>query len=383
MTIHLPFGGSTAARTLGCPGWHKKSENLPKRPAGAAAIEGSMHHKVQEKCQRQGLAPESCIGLEYTEDETVRVFGEDDLDLSNITYNATNKLLDNYDIEQMEIEPFVQLIDGKAGGSIDLLCLSADEKTLLVLDYKFGKTVVAIEGNAQLLSYAASAQADASTVDLFEKVEKIVIAIVQPQRKGVVFEETLTPAELEEFRAKYALAISTAGAPKPAVTPGPHCSYCPAEAYCDVKRLNVVASNLLGKEELSQLQSAADVVAETKAWVKAVEEEMYLQMSRGVPLTGWKVVNKRATRKWIDGAVALKALMKGRKFKKADLHETKFRTPAQIEKIVKKAKVDIDLTSFIESVSSGTTIAPESSDAEAVIVSDVQGHLADMMDKAE
>ena len=40
MTIHLPFGGSTAARTLGCPAWHRKSENLPRKPAGAAADDG-------------------------------------------------------------------------------------------------------------------------------------------------------------------------------------------------------------------------------------------------------------------------------------------------------------------------------------------------------
>jgi len=380
MTIHLPFGGSSAARTLNCFGWVKKSENLPKRPAGDAAIEGSMHHEVMEKCQRQGIKPEDCIGLVYTEDEVTRTFGEDDLNLSNIGYNAINALLDEYDIDQMEIEPFVQLIEGKAGGSIDFLGLSRDEKTIIVVDYKFGQVVVPIEGNAQLLSYAASAKADASTADLFEKVDKIVIVIVQPRRKGVTFKQDVTPAELEAFRDKYALAITTAGAPKPAVTPGVWCKFCPAAAYCEERRLNVVASNLLGKEELSQLQAAADVVADAKAWVKEIEEELYLQISRGVPINGWKLVNKRATRKWIDPTVALKALMKGKKLKKADLHENKFRTPAQVEKIVKKAGLDIDLTSFIESISSGTTIAPSSSDEEAVIVSDVQGHLAEMMD---
>jgi|TARA_R110000737_G_scaffold134703_2_gene166012 hypothetical protein len=67
---HLPYGGSTAHRTLACPGWFKKSENLPSRPAGPAAIEGSMHHKVMERCFRDEVTPEQCLGLIYEEPGT-------------------------------------------------------------------------------------------------------------------------------------------------------------------------------------------------------------------------------------------------------------------------------------------------------------------------
>ena len=383
MTIHLPFGGSTAARTLGCPAWHRKSENLPRKPAGAAAIEGSMHHEVQEKCQRQVITPEACLGLVYTEDDVSRGFGEDDLELSNIAFNATNALLDNLDIDQIEVEPFVQLVEGTAGGSIDLLGLSADGKTALVLDYKFGSVPVSVENNAQLLSYAASACADPSTADMFDGVDNVVIAIIQPRKKGVTFTQTLAVEEVAEFRKKYYKAVVLADEPNAPVIPGPHCRFCPAAPYCSERRLNVVATNLLGKEELSQLQAAADVVIETEAWLKEIKEEMYLQISRGVPLNGWKLVNKRATRKWIHAPTACKAITATKKFKKADLHTRALMSPAQMEKFIKKAKVDIDLTSFIESVSSGTTIAPSSDAAEAVIVSDVQGHLADIMGKAE
>jgi hypothetical protein len=275
------------------------------------------------------------------------------------------------------------LIEGKAGGSIDLLGLSRDEKTLVVLDYKFGSVAVDVEGNVQLRSYAVSAMEDASTSDLFAKVQHIVLVIVQPRRKGVVFTEEMTLEGLAAFYDEYTAAIAEAGTPKPAVIPGAWCKYCPAAAYCDERRLNVVASNLLGKEELSQLQAAADVVAETEAWLKEIKEEMYLQISRGVPLTGWKLINKRATRKWFDAKLACKAIMKTKAFKKAELHKTALLPPAQMEKVIRKAKVDIDLTSFIESVSSGTTIAKADDDAEAVIVSDVQGHLVDVMNNAK
>ena len=54
-------------------------------------------------------------------------------------------------------------------------------------------------------------------------------------------------------------------------------------------------------------------------------------------------------------------------------------SPAQMEKVLKKKKVTLDLTDFIVSVSSGTTLADESNTAEAVIVGDVQGKLKEMM----
>ena len=70
MTIHLPYGGSSARRDIFCPGNKKKSENLPSRPAGPAAIEGSMHHKVMERCFRDEITPEQCLGLIYEEPGT-------------------------------------------------------------------------------------------------------------------------------------------------------------------------------------------------------------------------------------------------------------------------------------------------------------------------
>jgi hypothetical protein len=55
--IHLEVGGSTASRTLACSGWIDASKDIPSRPAGQAAIDGSMHHEVQEMCQKTGDTP--------------------------------------------------------------------------------------------------------------------------------------------------------------------------------------------------------------------------------------------------------------------------------------------------------------------------------------
>lgn len=372
MGIHLRYGGSSAHRTLACPGWIKKSENLPKRPAGDAAIEGSMHHEVQERCQRDGVKPGSLIGLIYKEPGTdiTREFTDDDLTLSEIAYNATNKLLDELDIDEMMVEPFVQYIEGVAGGSIDLLGLSADRKTLLVLDLKFGRIAVDVVESAQHALYTVSAGADPSTKDMVEDVERIVFAIVQPRVEGVVSTWECDWGYIEDFLITLHKAMD-----QDHLVAGTHCNYCPAEAFCETKRLNIMAANLLDAADQAELAKAAAMVKEVEGWLRDIKEEMYLQMSRGVPVPGWKIVAKKATRKWIDEDEAAAAIKLPKKYK----YKTTLLTPAQMETVVKKKKVKIDLDEFITASSSGDTIATVDDPRDAVIVSDVTGHLDTMM----
>ena len=376
MAIHLKYGGSSAHRTLACPGWLKKSEGIPSRPAGTAAILGSMHHEVQERCQRDEVAPEQCIGLIYKEPGTdiTLEFTEDDLDLAYIMFEATNALLDDLDIDEMLVEPFVELVPGVAGGSIDLLGLSADRKTLLVADYKTGSVKVDVEANPNLSLYTISAAKDPSTSDLLKEVEEVVFAIIQPRVKGVVKTWKTPFSVFKKFSKTFLEAMKS-----DTLSPGPHCTYCPAEPYCEVKRSQVMGANLLGARFQDELQAAADVVEEVESWVKAIHEELYLQLNRGVPLKGWKIVDKRPTTKWTDEKGA-KALLKEKRIAAKDITKpASLMTPIQIGKILKKKGKDIDLSEFIVSESSGTTLAPEDDSRDAVIVSDVQGHLKEMM----
>jgi hypothetical protein len=86
-------------------------------------------------------------------------------------------------------------------------------------------------------------------------------------------------------------------------------------------------------------------------------------------------VEKRHTRKWEDEDKAAKVI----KLPKKDMFKTTLLSPAQMEKVVKKKKVNVDLDEFIISVSPGMTIATDDDSREAVIVSDVQGELKEMM----
>jgi hypothetical protein len=98
-------------------------------------------------------------------------------------------------------------------------------------------------------------------------------------------------------------------------------------------------------------------------------------MVRGVPVMGWKIVEKRHTRKWVNEDEAAKGI----KLPKKDMFKTTMLTPAAMEKVIKRKKVNVDLDEFIISVSPGMTIATDDDSREAVIVGDVQGELKEMM----
>lgn len=371
-TIHLPDGGSSAHRKIGCPGWRVKSEGIPSRPAGDAALTGSMHHLIMELCQTNETAPKDNLGTVYEEDGNRLTFDEDALSLSEIAHSAVNKVLDEYDVDVMLVEPFVQLIPGEVGGSIDLLAFSADMETAIIIDYKFGVAKVPVEESPNLGLYGISARHDPTTADLFTKVKKIVFVIIQPQAKGVTFTWETTPKWLNNFEKQYRAALKS-----DKIKAGSWCKYCPAEPYCDVKRNAALGAKRLNPALAKNLQASADKVEQVEAWVKAVKEELYLQLNHNVPIDGWKIIEKRATRKWIDPDAVYGQINK--EVARKDCYDETLLTPAQLEKVLKKNEVEIDLSEFIVSESSGTTLAPESHNSPAVIVTDVQGHLKDMM----
>jgi hypothetical protein len=119
---------------------------------------------------------------------------------------------------------------------------------------------------------------------------------------------------------------------------------------------------------------------EVEDWVGSMKEAIYMNINDGVVVDGWKVVDKRATRKWTDAKEAEKALL-AKKIAKKHLYKTDLLTAPALEKALKKAKIDVDLEPLITKSSSGTTLAPENDPREAVVITDVVGELAEMMNE--
>jgi hypothetical protein len=83
----------------------------------------------------------------------------------------------------------------------------------------------------------------------------------------------------------------------------------------------------------------------------------------GKPVPGWKLVNKRAMRQWVDEDKAVAFLSSAGVEAWA---EPKAISPAVAEKALKKAKIELP-ADLVVAVSSGSTLAPESDPRPAVL----------------
>lgn len=379
MAIHLPFGGSSAARTLACPGWVKASEGLPNRTS-QAAVDGSMHHEVQEHARTEDKPPVEYLGLVYKEGGLTKEFKDDDLPLANIAYHATDDLLDEYDIDEMMIEPFVTLIPHIAGGSVDLLGLSSDRQTILVIDYKFGRGIVSATDNKQAMSYALSALRDRNTKSLFEEVEYVVLAIVQPQARGVIDKHVIPIEAVLKFEVEYRAAIDEGRGDNPRKAAGDHCHFCPATATCTTRQALAKSALMMGADGHNALLAGADMLTQVEDWCKEMREGLFMMMKQGIAVPGWKIVAKDTREKFIDPDDTLAFLSKKKGLSKAALTKTTMLTPAQTRAVIKKAKLAIDIDDRVTRPHE-ETLALEGDKREAIFQSDVTGALADLMEE--
>lgn len=378
MAVHLKFGGSTAARTMGCPAWQRLAADVPLTLDGGsnpAADEGTMLHNCMEEIVDSGAhavinyesAAEDLLseGREYHGQHlTIELFENKLLP----AIEALETLIQTYHIHETLVEPFVK-IDVDIGGSIDYLGVSADGKTLVVLDYKFGFVPVDVEENEQLLFYALAAATDPNTMHWFDAVERVVLAVIQPNNNGSDLQTWhIDMATVDQFETDYLNAVDLSEDPQSMPKAGSWCTYCPALATCPVKTGAALKATRITELTADKLAEYLPMAAEVEAWAKAVKKMAHEQLELGTAIRGYKLVNKRATRVWNDVTGVEKKVRNAKKIKLEEGFDLKLKSPAQMEKLCKEKSVDFDTYSqYISSVSTGTTLAKESDKRPAAI----------------
>jgi hypothetical protein len=235
-------------------------------------------------------------------------------------------------------------------------------KKLRVVDYKHGAGVpVEVEENAQLMYYGLGAMSA-----LGAPVAEIELVIVQPRchhPEGPIRSWKTTPARLLDFVADLIDDAKATEDPNAPLVPGDHCRWCPAKPTCPALREK---SLMLAEQTFSSLQSydpkklseTLNMLSVMDTWIKGVREFAYREAEQGRVPPGWKMVDKRATRKWrADLNEDKLALNLG--LKPPEIFETKLKSPAQVEKLLgKEAKKVFD--QFVVQESSGKTLVPTS-----------------------
>jgi hypothetical protein len=350
-------GGSTAKRVMACPGSVALCQKMPERPSSRYADEGTLCHAIMEGVLAGDRKPEDYLGdtlggVTVTEDLIDRKIRP--------ALEALSEIDPNFDMTY-ECEVVVGFGDALPGvfGSADLIGRIGD--TAIVLDWKFGDGVdVAVEENPQAMFYAAAAMRTPKVKWAFDGVENIDCVIVQPTAPKPVKWWSTKPARIRAFERELFAAVREAQGPDPRFATGGHCRWCAAKPVCPLLTGAVdraVKANLKNVDvgQLAQMLEQAPLIEEYLASVRALA---LLMLEEGQRVPGFKLVQKRATRQWIDASEA-KAALSRLGLDDTELTETKLVSPAQAEKALKKRKLELP-DDLVVAVSTGTTLAPES-----------------------
>lgn len=355
-TYHSPIGASSMHRWANCPGSVKLSEGVPSIQSKYAE-EGTKAHEEAAKA----------LTFLFAKDGGVYSMPPELKDSVGVYVHTILKDTSNVEKFKVFIEQWCDLshLHPKLGGTADCIIYFPKQKLLKVYDYKHGAGVsVEVESNEQLMYYALGA-----LLEIKQPVTRVENIIVQPRCEhpdGVVRRWQFDAIDLMDFAADLIEKAKETSKPNAKLEAGDWCRWCPAAFKCPELNKKAVT---LAKEEFSptlsydpkKLSHALTWLPQLEDWIKSVREFAYAEAEHGRIPPGFKLVQKRATRKWRDEGLVDKQL--GKHFTDNIYRECftdpKLKSPAQIEKILGKthgAKEFISEHSVAES--SGLTLAP-------------------------
>lgn len=354
-------GGSTAKRVINCPGSVVMVQKMPPQPSNKYADEGTLLHNVIAEIVMSDRTPESFLGTKYEDQVLTQELIDNKL---KVALAALDEIDPNKEM-QIEAETRVGFGDLLPGvfGSTDLIGRIGNRA--VVLDWKFGDGVaVEVEENPQLMFYAAAAMRTEESKWAFDGATEIECIIVQPPE---VKRWVTTPKRIAEFEAQLVRAVKQAEQPGAMLRTGDHCRWCTAKPICPqmtgaAERALKTTLNSLNPDLISSYLAQADMLDD---WIKELRNMAHVMIDNGVPVPGFKLVQKRATRQWTKEEDVVHWL-DGKGLEPNEIYSKELLSPAQMEKLLKKRKLALP-DDLVVAVSSGTTLAPESDPRPAVL----------------
>ena len=369
---HALLSASSAHRWLNCTSSAKLEEQFPDT-SSEAAQEGTIAHELAELKVRHYFHPVDFGRQKFT--RRVNKLKKEEL-WQNEMDGYTEEYLDYIKVlaNGLASKPGAVIeqkfyYDAWAPGGFGTAdCILIHGDTIHIIDFKYGKGVpVSAEKNPQMMLYALGAY---DTYKLLYPIQNIKMTIIQP-RLDSVSEWGCTLEELLEFgkyvKERAVLAIDGKGDFAPDVST---CRFCRAKAQCRARSdYNVNQAFDLG--ELPPLITHAEAgerlarLADVAKYQKDLQEWALAECLAGNEVPGWKAVEGRGSRDWIDMDKAFEALQASGT-PEALLWEKKPLTLAQIEKMLGKKEFDTCVGSMVVKNPGKPALVKESDKRDAI-----------------
>jgi len=338
---HSKIGASSMYRWSACPGSVRMSEGI-ESPKSSYADEGTRAHE---------------LAADWLCDKPVDI---EDGEMYQAVKTYVEVVLKDANNNEWGVEQKFDLSSIHPGlyGTADAFVYDSDNKLLKVYDFKYGQGIlVEVENNSQLMYYGLGAMLFSDFI-----CEQVELVIVQPRAThmdGPVRRWRFDAFDLLEFAADLKQFAEKTEDPNAPIIAGDHCRFCPAAGICpelSKKALDVAQTEFspVLSYDPAKLSETLNKLEMLEGYAKSVRAFAYSEAEHGRCPPGWKLVEKRATRKWRDEDEVVEAFTD-----KYNLWDSKLKSPAQIEKIIpKELRGLVDELSI--SISSGLTLVPDS-----------------------
>lgn len=355
---HAKLSPSAAERWMRCPGSVVLSEGMPEKTSPFAE-EGTQAHELAEAMLRNVLV--AFDNAEMRDNVLVYV---DHVNALGGTLHIEQRVKVNEDVY----------------GTADAVVWQPESRHLHIVDLKYGAGVaVEVHGNLQLKIYAL-----ATLLTFGYPATKVTATIVQPRcphSDGPIRSVMFDVVDLLDFHADLEDAVVRVRKAQEdfqddlALNPSEKgCRWCLAAPKCPKlkSKAQEMAKQVFVKGEAydpKALAETLDFLPILEGWIKNTREFAYDEAERGNQIPQWKLVEKRATRKWCDEDIPWRVLPKifDQLQIDEDWTETKLKSPAAIEKMLPKEAREL-LDELTVKESSGHTLVHESDKRPAIKV---------------
>lgn len=262
-----------------------------------------------------------------------------------------------------------------------------------IIDFKYGEGVqISPVGNLQCIIYAYVAVRDYASYALLRGTMPVTIHIYQPRGRGAEAPAKVWETNVGEI-AKVATIITGIAQTilnnangddtyKVQFAPSDKaCQFCPAKGFCtarqqhfgrEVKQLAVVDKAPLPLSTTLTLEQRAAVLKHKSAiekWLKDVAADTQRLMLEGTKVPGWKLVmSNGGHRFWTDPEEAKKLLLADTILKREEVITETLASPAQVEKLLGKNKLPVEVTNLIAKPNGNPIPVPEDDKRTSCVV---------------
>ncbi|MEG2050921.1 MAG: DUF2800 domain-containing protein [Oscillospiraceae bacterium] len=217
-------------------------------------------------------------------------------------------------------------------------CIIIGDNVLHIIDYKHGKGVpVSPFENPQMMLYALGALREYS---LLYCIDTVRMTIVQPRLNSEFETYELGASDLSIWATEVQPIAQMAYDGKGDFKSGEHCRFCKVKATCRERNNTMTALEafggmkppLISNAEVGEILEKAQTL---KSWVTDLEEYALAEILKGNEIAGWKAVEGRSNRTFMDTDSAFDEVKKAG-YKEELLYTRKPITLSEVEKLLGK-----------------------------------------------